>query len=60
MIKHKLQDEAQASIIDNDVDKSKVNDRVAEIERWKWTVVGAIGLGIWLLGNLEIVGKFLK
>jgi hypothetical protein len=60
LIKHKLQDEAQNLVIDNDVDKGKVGDRVAEIERWKWTVVGAIGLGIWLLGNLEIVGKFLK
>jgi chromosome segregation ATPase len=41
-------------------DKSKIGDRIADIEQWKWMVAGAIGLGAWLLGHLDIIGKLLK
>jgi chromosome segregation ATPase len=41
-------------------EKSKVGDRLADIEQWKWMVAGAIGLGAWLLGHLDIIGKLLK
>jgi len=60
LVNHKLQDEAQSHDVEKDVDKGKIGDRVAEIEKWKWMIVGAIGIGAWLLGNLDIVGKFLK
>jgi chromosome segregation ATPase len=41
-------------------DKAKLGDRLANVEQWKWMVVGAIGIGAWLLGNLDVIGKFLK
>ena len=60
LINHKLQDESKINVVEKVVDKGNIGTRVAEMEKWKWTVVGAIGLGLWLLSNLDIVGKFLK
>lgn len=54
-------DNLRAELINHKAqDKMKLSDRLAEVEKWKWMVVGAIGLGGWLLGHLDIIGKFLK
>ena len=45
---------------DNDKDNDKVGDRITEIEKWKWMIAGGIGLGAWLLGHLDILGKLFK
>jgi chromosome segregation ATPase len=41
-------------------DKSKIGDRITEIEKWKWMIAGGIGLGAWFLGHLDIFGKLFK
>ena len=41
-------------------DKNKLSERIFDIEKWKWMVAGAIGLGAWLLGHLDIIGKLFK
>jgi chromosome segregation ATPase len=41
-------------------DKNKLSDKIADIDKWRWTIVGAIGLGAWLLGHLDVIGKLLK
>lgn len=41
-------------------DKNRLSERIFDIEKWKWMVAGAIGLGAWLLGHLDIVGKLFK
>lgn len=41
-------------------DKNKLGDKIAEIENWKFFVMGAIAFGGWLMGHLDILGKVFK
>lgn len=41
-------------------DKNKLSERIFDIEKWKWMVAGAIALGVWLLGRLDIIGNLFK
>ena len=34
--------------------------KVENLERWRWTIVGALFIAGWVLGNLDIVGKLVK
>jgi hypothetical protein len=39
---------------------SKLHNKVESLEKWRWSVVGALFVAGWILGNLDIVGKLIK
>lgn len=41
-------------------DIKKVSDRVAALEQWKWYVIGIACAAGYLLGNIDIVARFIK
>lgn len=40
---------------------SKMEERVTNLERWKWSIIGGSAvLGFFLAGGIEAIGKFLQ
>ena len=37
-----------------------LKSKVDSLEKWRWTIVGALFVAGWVLGNLDIVGKLIK
>jgi len=42
------------------LDVKKVSDRVAALEQWKWYVIGIACAAGYMLGNMDIIAKFIK
>lgn len=38
----------------------KLTDKINDIEHWRWMIAGGIMLAGWILGNLDLVGKFFR
>lgn len=38
----------------------KLSEKIADIEKWRWMVVGAIALASWFIGHADFFGKVLK
>ena len=36
----------------------KMSDKINDIEHWRWMIAGGIMLAGWILGNLDLVGRF--
>lgn len=39
---------------------NNLHNKVESLEKWRWTIVGALFVAGWILGNLDIVGKLIK
>ena len=50
--------ELQAIRAKLDTDKVSIGQKIGQIDAWKYTVIGAIILGAFLLGNLSDIAKF--
>lgn len=37
-----------------------LKDKIADIEKWRWTMMGAVAVIAWLVGHSDIIGKLLK
>lgn len=38
----------------------KLSEKLANIDQWRWMIMGGIALGAFLLGNSDIIGKLFK
>ena len=43
-----------------DIKDGGLKDKIADIEKWRWTMMGAIAVIAWLAGQADIIGKLLK
>ena len=41
-------------------ENKKLTDKINDIEHWRWMIAGGIMLAGWILGNLDLVGKFFR
>ena len=58
LLNHEKEDSLKASSesdTDGDLDK-----RIAEIEKWRWMIVGAVAFAAWFIGQADIIGKLMK
>jgi len=58
LLNHKKEDDRKNGSTDdaeNDLDK-----RIAEIEKWRWMIVGAVAFAAWFIGQADIIGKLMK
>lgn len=40
--------------------KDNFADKLEKINEWRWMIIGAIILAAWFIGELDVLGKFLK
>lgn len=59
-IRSALQNDLKAVASQLDKDINEVSDRVDILEKWRWMIVGGSIVIGYVLGNLDIITKFLK
>ena len=52
-----IESKKQLPVDDKD---ASLKTKVDSLEKWRWTIVGALFVAGWVLGNLDIVGKLIK
>lgn len=57
LIQHKKQELAEDKHPQKDV---TLVGKVESLEKWRWMVAGAIALGAWLIGELDLISKLFK
>jgi hypothetical protein len=57
LIQHKKQELAEDKHPKKDV---TLVGKVESLEKWRWMVAGAIALGAWLIGELDLISKLFK
>jgi chromosome segregation ATPase len=57
LIQHKKQDLFQEKKGKED---STLFGKVESLDKWRWMVAGAIALGAWLIGELDLISKLFK
>lgn len=45
---------------DTDKKDGGLREKIADIEKWRWTMMGAVAVIAWLVGHSDIIGKLLK
>jgi len=41
-------------------DHKKLTDKISDLEHWRWMIAGGLMLAGWILGNLDLIGKFFR
>jgi hypothetical protein len=66
-IEHKMNAQAEASTsqhkaIQDEIKKDveSIEKRVGALERWKWYVIGAVGVIGYLIGHIETLSRLFK
>jgi hypothetical protein len=59
ILRGELMERKEQSAPENQKD-NKLTDKVESLEKWRWTIVGALFVAGWVLGNMDILGKLLK
>jgi C4-dicarboxylate-specific signal transduction histidine kinase len=57
LIQHKKQELAEDKHPKKDV---TLVGKVESLEKWRWMVAGAVALGAWLIGELDLISKLFK
>ena len=42
----------------NGEENRKLSDKINDIEHWRWMIAGGLILAGWVIGNLDVLGKF--
>ena len=58
LLNHKKED-LEKKHVDTDVEDD-LDKRIAEIEKWRWMIVGAVAFAAWFIGQADIIGKLMK
>jgi len=54
LLQHKKQE------FPEDKHKNSLSDKLEKLNEWRWMVVGALVLAAWVIGELDLLGKFIK
>lgn len=54
LITHKKED------LPDDTTNDKMSDKIADIEKWRWILVGAIAVIAWIIGESDLIGRLFK
>ena len=57
LIQHKKQELPEDKHGKNDL---KLTDKLDSLDKWRWMAAGAIALGAWLIGELDLISKLFK
>jgi hypothetical protein len=60
LIQHKKQELPEDKHGKSDMSDMKFTDKLESLEKWRWMVAGAIALGAWLIGELDLISKLFK
>lgn len=53
LITHKKEEESKPV-------NTSVETKIADIEKWRWTIVGAVAILIWFIDSANLIGKMFK
>jgi DNA repair protein RecO len=63
-IKREMQEKADhkhpTKLTKNDDSDDELYKRVSEMEKWRWTVMGAVAVAAWFIGQANIIGSLFK
>lgn len=39
---------------------NKMNEKIENLEKWRWMIIGGLVLGGWIIGELDLISKLIK